>query len=77
MAFYYSLKKEDPIDKRIAERLLLLKKGIKTSIPERTVESTLLIVTWNILEFDSPKYGPRSKECFRGKINLTCSVFVL
>lgn len=63
MAFYYSLKKEDPIDRRIAQRLLLLKKGIKDSIPDRTVDSTLLIATWNIREFDSPKYGSRSKEC--------------
>jgi hypothetical protein len=63
MAFYYSLNKQDQYDRRIAERLLLLKKGIKTSIPERTVDSTLLIATWNIREFDSPKFGPRSKEC--------------
>ncbi len=63
MAFYYTLKKQDPTDRRIAQRLLLLKKGIKDSIPERTIESTLLIATWNIREFDSPKYGSRSKEC--------------
>jgi endonuclease/exonuclease/phosphatase family metal-dependent hydrolase len=63
MAFYYSLDKKNPVDRRIAERLLLLKDGIKTSIPERTVESNLLVATWNIREFDSPKYGPRSKEC--------------
>ena len=63
MAFYYSLKKENPNDRRIAQRLLLLKQGIKDSIPVRTVDSTLLIATWNIREFDSPKYGPRSKEC--------------
>lgn len=63
MAFYYSLNNKEANDRRIAQRLLLLKKGIKESIPERTVESTLLIATWNIREFDSLKYGPRSKEC--------------
>ena len=31
--------------------------------PTRTIESTLLIATWNIREFDSATYGPRSKEC--------------
>lgn len=70
MAFYYSLDRKNPVDRRIAQRLLLLKEGIRnpdpqinSPIPEKTIESTLLIATWNIREFDSPKYGPRSKEC--------------
>ncbi len=70
MALYYSLDRSKPVDRRIAERLLLLKKGIRTeipgkssAIPEKTVESTLLIATWNMREFESGKYGSRSKEC--------------
>lgn len=65
MAFYYKLKQTDPVDVRIAERLITLKAGIRESgIPEKTVESTLLIATWNIREFDSPKWGQRSKDAF-------------
>lgn len=62
MAFYYSLKKVDPTERRIAKQLLLLKKGIKKSISERTNQSSLLIAL-NIREFDSAKYRRRSKEC--------------
>jgi endonuclease/exonuclease/phosphatase family metal-dependent hydrolase len=63
MAFYYKLDNNNPVDRRTATRLISLKKALKERIPARTIESTLLIATWNIREFDSSKYGSRSKEC--------------
>lgn len=66
MPFYYALKKEKPqVRKRAAEGILRLKEQLrKDGVPERTVESTLLLATWNIREFDSEKYGERSAESF-------------
>ncbi|MPZ68904.1 MAG: endonuclease/exonuclease/phosphatase [Actinobacteria bacterium] len=63
MPFYFELKRNNEDDQRTAHRLLALKEGIRASgIPERTVESTLLLATWNIREFDSTKYGERGRE---------------
>jgi endonuclease/exonuclease/phosphatase family metal-dependent hydrolase len=38
-----------------------LREALK-EIPERTQKGTLLLATWNIREFDSPKYGKRMDE---------------
>ncbi len=64
MPFYYKLRKGDPVDTRIAGRLLLLKDGLKRNgVPEKNIDRTLLVATWNIREFDSANYGARDKEC--------------
>lgn len=64
MPFYYQLKKENETHRRIAGRLLDLKKGIrKDGIPSKNLDDSLLLATWNIREFDSSKYGKRSEEC--------------
>ncbi len=42
---------------------MALKEGLRSSgVPERTVDATLLLATWNIREFDSTKYGTRDRE---------------
>lgn len=48
---------------RTADGLLRLRDGLMQSgVPTRT-QGRLLMATWNIREFDSPAYGPRSLEC--------------
>jgi endonuclease/exonuclease/phosphatase family metal-dependent hydrolase len=48
-------------DRRTADRLLAIKGELEHQIPRRTIDN-LLLATWNIREFDSPKYGERSQE---------------
>lgn len=66
MTFYYGLKREPKdVQRRAAEGILRLREAIKAEgIPNRTVDETLLLGTWNIREFDSAKYGDRCAECF-------------
>lgn len=66
MPFYYSLYREpEDVRRRAAERLLRLREQFREEkVPERTVEDTLLLATWNIREFDSGKYGDRCPECY-------------
>ena len=62
MSFFYSLDKTDPVQRRIAQRLLALGGRLDAEIPAKTLDSTLLLATWNIREFDSPAYGLRGME---------------
>jgi hypothetical protein len=66
MPFYFGLKREAPaVQKRAAAGLLRLREALqKDGVPGKTVDSTLLLATWNIREFDSAKYGDRSTESF-------------
>lgn len=50
--------------KRIADKILLLREALDASIPGRTLNSKLLLATWNIREFDSSKGGDRLIESF-------------
>ena len=61
MPFYQKIDPKKESDKRTLERLLLLRKALE-DIPERTQKKTLLLATWNIREFDSPKYEKRMDE---------------
>ncbi|MGB0840278.1 MAG: endonuclease/exonuclease/phosphatase family protein [Chitinophagales bacterium] len=47
---------------RIAQNLLTLKRSLKAQIPVKTLDSRLLLASWNIREFDSTKYGQRTPE---------------
>lgn len=64
--FYWMLRRETPdVRKRTVEGLGRLKDQMRADgVPPRTVDETLLLATWNIREFDSPKYGGRCPECF-------------
>ena len=63
MPFYYQIDNSKIEERRIAENLLKLKESfIEKNIPQRSIDKTLMLATWNIREFDSPKYGERSKE---------------
>lgn len=48
----------------IRDRLVLLKQELAKSIPQKTVDKTLLLSTWNIREFDSEKFGPRLESTY-------------
>jgi len=68
MPYYFPLKRncETAESQRTAENLLRLRQQIKSEIPPRTLNDTLLLATWNIRDFDSNKFGhgPRLKESF-------------
>ncbi len=64
MPFYQYLTNQLPEGARVIERLLALRKQLRAEVPTRTQESTLLLATWNIREFDSPKFGGRLPESY-------------
>ncbi len=64
MPFYQYLTNTLPDGERIIERLLALRQQLKSEIPIRTQDTTLLLATWNIREFESPKYGDRVPESY-------------
>ncbi len=62
MPFYYQF--NDPPtkeDKRTAQGLLRLRELLE-EVPDRSVSDRLIVATWNIREFDSNKYGNRTRE---------------
>ena len=61
MPFYHDIDPETEWGKRTLERLLELRNSLNV-IPKRTQKETLLLATWNIREFDSPRYGKRMDE---------------
>lgn len=61
MPFYNRIDTKTPEGMRTAKRLIDLRQGLD-SIPEKTVDDTLLLATWNIRDFDKPAYGYRSDE---------------
>lgn len=66
MPYYFPLKWNFNAEERerTADALLRLRSQLKTEIPSRTANDTLLLATWNIRDFDSNKFqhGPRLKE---------------
>ena len=69
MTYIGGLRNHKPVEerKRIASNLLRLKREItKQGVPERTVDETLLLASFNIRDFDSNKFGhgKRLKESF-------------
>jgi len=47
---------------RILDGLDLLREKLDNEIPAKTLDRTMLLATWNIREFDSPAYGPRTRD---------------
>lgn len=62
MPFYQNINESSAAGKRTIERLLVLRKKLEQDIPEKHLESNLILATWNIREFDTPKYGGRTIE---------------
>lgn len=63
MPTYYRLRRE-PDSARIMEGLERLRLQLDEQIPEKTLESTMLLATWNVREFDSPSYGDRIPDAY-------------
>lgn len=59
MSFFYDAKVITP---QTAAGLLRLREQLDRQIPARTISETLMLATWNIREFDSPKGGSRTEE---------------
>jgi endonuclease/exonuclease/phosphatase family metal-dependent hydrolase len=66
MPFYYSLYRENELVRdRAAQGLLRLRESMRRAkIPRRSVETTLLLATWNIREFGGVKHGGRLRESY-------------
>lgn len=64
MSSYQELTKDTQEDRRTIERLLELRSAIQNEVPNRTLNETLLLATWNIRDFDKPAYGKRLDESF-------------
>lgn len=63
MPNYYSLRRE-PKSARIIEGLQRLRAQLDAEIPQRSLDKTLRLATWNIREFDSPAYGDRAADAY-------------
>ena len=61
MPDYKSIDSNTPEGRRTAEKLLDLKIALD-ALPSKTVESTLMLATWNIREFGGTKSGGREAE---------------
>ena len=62
MPFYKNIKFDTPEGKRTAEKLITLKGALDQAIPEKSVDPTLLLATWNLREFGGTKSGGRDAE---------------
>ena len=63
MALYKDLDPADDVDERIITRLLELRQAFTDhGVPDRTLNDTLLLATWNIRDFDKAAFGERKKE---------------
>ena len=61
MPNYFELR-DDPNRSRILAGLTRLRQQLETEIPQRSLDKTLRLATWNIREFDSPSYGSRTSD---------------
>ena len=63
MPYYTKIDGRTALGKRTAEGLLRLKDGLdRAGIPERRVDGTLMLATWNLREFGDGKFGLRDTE---------------
>jgi len=60
----YFYLRDEPHSDRIISGLERLRAQLDSELPDRSLEKTLRLATWNIREFDSPAYGPRSEDAF-------------
>lgn len=62
MPFYNILDNTKEVDRRTASNLTELKRVLDVSIPQKTLDHTLLLSSWNIREFGNTKSGGRETE---------------
>jgi len=62
MPDYKSIASDTPEGRRTAQNLIKLKFELDMAIPAKSVDSTLLLGTWNIREFGGTKSGGRNAE---------------
>ena len=72
MPFYKDLRKEENKDysESTIEGITRLRRQLKEEIPERTLDRTLLIATWNIRDFGEPRW-------LKGKKRLDESIYYI
>ncbi len=64
MPFYQNIKFSTHEGQRTLRNLLELRKQLTQEIPEKHLDSNLLMATWNIREFGTTKYGGRRAESY-------------
>lgn len=63
--YYAGLRKLSPERRaRIVSGLQRLRAQLQTELPAKSLESSLLLASWNLREFDSKKYGGRLDDAF-------------
>jgi endonuclease/exonuclease/phosphatase family metal-dependent hydrolase len=60
----YSTLRFQPERARIVAGLQRLRGQLDAQVPPTSLDTTLRLATWNVREFDSPRYGPRVGEPF-------------
>lgn len=62
MPFYRRIDGSKAEGRRTIEGILRLKEALDKEIPEKTLDQTLLVASWNLREFGGKKYGGREDE---------------
>jgi len=62
MPFYRSLDSRNEEDRRTSEGLLRLRTALRAEVPAKTLDSRLLLASWNIREFGGTRSGGRKPE---------------
>jgi len=62
MPFYQNIDASTTEGKRTLTNLLKLREALSQQVPEKKLESNLIMATWNLREFDTEKYGGRTQE---------------
>ncbi|WKZ38827.1 MAG: hypothetical protein QY328_11220 [Anaerolineales bacterium] len=68
MPFYKSLDSRTVAGRRTAHNLRVLKFELDKTIPAKTVDSTLLLATWNIREFGGSAVPAGRRHCHCGRM---------
>lgn len=63
MPFYQAIDGTTPEGKRTIDGCLRLKDALEVAIPQKSLDSTLLLASWNLREFGGTKNGGRDLEC--------------
>ena len=64
MPFYNKINQYKEEGKRTLKNLIALRKKLDKEIPGRNLDSSIILATWNIREFDSPSFSERMDEAF-------------